>query len=139
MAFTPGFPYGLQRLLGGLVFAVGLIMVVVGGSELFTGNCLIPMARAGNKVTTGEDAKDLDPTFFKSVAAGLKDGGSIPTWGNLPWRDLLPATIGNSIGGALFAGGMYWFIHLRPSWSERGAAGGVPEREAAVQTVPTAR
>src|SRR5512137_945068 len=53
VAFTTGFPYGLQRLLGGLVFATGLIMVVVGGSELFTGNCLIPMAWAGKKVSTG--------------------------------------------------------------------------------------
>ncbi len=48
-----GVPYGIQRLLGGLVFATGLIMVIVGGSELFTGNCLIPMAWANKKVTTG--------------------------------------------------------------------------------------
>jgi formate/nitrite transporter len=47
-----GVPYGIQRLLGGLVFATGLIMVVIGGSELFTGNCLIPMAWASKKVTT---------------------------------------------------------------------------------------
>ena len=53
VAFTTGLPYGIQRLLGGLVFATGLIMVVVGGSELFTGNCLIPMAWADKKVTTG--------------------------------------------------------------------------------------
>ena len=31
VAFTTGLPYGIQRLLGGLVFATGLIMVVVGG------------------------------------------------------------------------------------------------------------
>ena len=37
----------------GLVFATGLIMVVVGGSELFTGNCLMPMAWADKKITTG--------------------------------------------------------------------------------------
>ena len=42
VAFTTAFPYGIQRLLGGLVFATGLMMVVIGGSELFTGNCLIP-------------------------------------------------------------------------------------------------
>lgn len=48
-----GVPYGLQRLAGGLVFATGLIMVVIGGSELFTGNCLIPMAWASKKVGTG--------------------------------------------------------------------------------------
>jgi formate/nitrite transporter len=44
--------YGLTRLLSGLVFCVGLILVVVGGAELFTGNNLIVMAWANKKVTT---------------------------------------------------------------------------------------
>lgn len=46
-------PYGLMRLLTGLVFSLGLIMVVVGGAELFTGNNMIVMAWANRKVTTG--------------------------------------------------------------------------------------
>lgn len=44
--------YGVTRLLGGIVFSVGLIMVVVAGAELFTGNNLIVMAWANRKVTT---------------------------------------------------------------------------------------
>jgi len=39
------------RLLTGLVFTLGLILVVVGGSELFTGNNLIVMGFASGKVT----------------------------------------------------------------------------------------
>jgi formate/nitrite transporter len=49
-AFTTGFPYGFNRLLVGLVFCLGLILVVVGGAELFTGNNLIVMAWASGKV-----------------------------------------------------------------------------------------
>jgi formate transporter len=45
-------PFGLLRLLMGLVFSVGLILVVVGGAELFTGNNLIVMAWASGRVTT---------------------------------------------------------------------------------------
>ncbi len=45
-------PYGLTRLLVGLVFCLGLILVIVGGAELFTGNNLIVMAWASGKVTT---------------------------------------------------------------------------------------
>ena len=45
-------PYGIVRLLMGLVFCVGLILVVVGGAELFTGNNLIAMAWASGKVST---------------------------------------------------------------------------------------
>jgi formate/nitrite transporter len=44
--------YGLVRLLAGLVFSVGLVLVIVGGAELFTGNNLIVMAWAGGKVST---------------------------------------------------------------------------------------
>lgn len=50
-AYTTGFPYGFSRLLAGLVFCLGLILVVVGGAELFTGNNLIVMAWASGKVT----------------------------------------------------------------------------------------
>ncbi len=233
-----GVPYGIQRLLGGLVFATGLIMVVIGGSELFTGNCLIPMAWANNKVSTGAMLrnwvivyagnfvgsiltaymvflggqhkfgagavgltalnigvvktsldfipclalgifcnalvcmavwmcfsarsnvdkvfvilppisafvacgfehcvanmyfipsalfiKDLDPTYFATVVDKLKDGGAILTWGNFMTRNLIPATIGNIIGGALMVGLMYWFIFLRPSWTKAPAEGAVP-------------
>jgi formate/nitrite transporter FocA (FNT family) len=46
-------PYGVTRLLAGLVFSLGLILVVVGGAELFTGNNLIVMAWASRKVSTG--------------------------------------------------------------------------------------
>ena len=44
--------FGVTKLLGGLVFCLGLILVVVAGAELFTGNNLIVMAWAGGKVST---------------------------------------------------------------------------------------
>jgi formate transporter FocA len=47
-------PYGVNRLLGGLAFCLGLILVVVAGAELFTGNNLIVMAWADKKVTTAQ-------------------------------------------------------------------------------------
>lgn len=52
VAFSTGLPYGVTRLLTGLVFCLGLILVIVGGAELFTGNNLIVMAWASRKVTT---------------------------------------------------------------------------------------
>jgi len=47
----PGF--GPQRVLGGLVFSLGLILVIVGGAELFTGNALMVMAVVDRRVTVG--------------------------------------------------------------------------------------
>ncbi|MCC6904822.1 MAG: formate transporter FocA [Anaerolineae bacterium] len=45
-------PYGITRLLAGLAFSLGLILVIVGGAELFTGNNLVVMAWASRKITT---------------------------------------------------------------------------------------
>ncbi|MGC8492118.1 MAG: formate/nitrite transporter family protein [Syntrophobacteraceae bacterium] len=230
-----GVSYGIQRLLGGLVFATGLIMVIVAGSELFTGNCLIPMAWANRKISTkallrnwvivyagnflgsiatayiaflggqykfgggavGLSAlsigvaktsldfvpcialgvfcnalvcmavwmcfgarsntdkvlviippisafvacgfehcvanmyfipsalfiKGFDPAFFATVAAKLNSGGHMLTWGNFIVNNLIPSTIGNIIGGSLMVALMYWFIYLRPSWSNKGEFG----------------
>lgn len=45
-----GLAPGISRLLGGTVFALGLVLVVVGGAELFTGNTLVVMAFASRRV-----------------------------------------------------------------------------------------
>jgi len=42
--------YGLTKLLGGLAFCLGLILVVVGGAELFTGNNLLIIPVAGRRL-----------------------------------------------------------------------------------------
>ncbi|MDJ0756361.1 MAG: formate transporter FocA [Ardenticatenaceae bacterium] len=220
------FPFGFTKLLGGLVFCLGLILVIVAGAELFTGNNLIVMAWASGKVSTGQLLRNWGivylGNFFGSlstavlvflsgqyafgggevganalniaqakvnlgfvqaialgilcnalvclavwlcmsartvtdkilaivfpitafVAAGFEhsianmyfipmgllikagagdgfwgvsglsagDYGSL-TWVNFVWRNLLPVTIGNIIGGALLVGLVYWFIYLRP-------------------------
>jgi formate transporter len=45
-------PWGPVRVLAGVAFSVGLILVVVGGAELFTGNNLVVMAWASGRVST---------------------------------------------------------------------------------------
>lgn len=50
----PDAPFGLTRLAGGIAFSLGLILVVVGGAELFTGNNLIAMAWASGRIRTGQ-------------------------------------------------------------------------------------
>lgn len=224
-----GVPYGVSRLLAGLVFSLGLILVIVAGAELFTGNNLIVMAWASGKVNTsallrnwlivyvgnfmgslatayfvflsrqhtfGDGAiglamlkigvakasldfvpavalgilcnalvcmavwlcfsarttsdkilciippisafvaagfehcvanmyfipmalfvKNLDPTFFAKVATDPKVMWESLTWTNFLLKNLVPVTIGNTIGGTFMVGLAYWFIYLRPSWT----------------------
>lgn len=44
--------FGPTRLIGGVAFSLGLILVIIGGAELFTGNSLIVMAWASRRITT---------------------------------------------------------------------------------------
>lgn len=218
-------PYGVVRLLGGLVFCLGLILVVVGGAELFTGNALIVMAWAGGRVTlarllrnwgivfagnaagalgtaalvyvsnqhafgggaVGSTAlgiahakvglgftqavalgmlcnalvclavwltfsarstadrilavifpiaafvaagfehsvanmyfvpiglliKDLAPPEFWTAIAQAREQYGALTWSAFLFRNLLPVTVGNMIGGGVMVGGVYWFVYLR--------------------------
>ncbi len=222
-------PFGLTRLLGGLAFCLGLILVVGAGAELFTGNNLIVMAWAGGKVTTwqlvrnwtivylgnfvgsvatavmmlwskqytfangvlGQNALNIANSkvnlewgqalvlgimcnalvclavwlcmgarsatdkilsiifpitafvaagfehsvanmYFIPIGLLIKSAASAEFWsqigsnaaafgnltlGNFLWRNLLPVTLGNIIGGALMVGLVYWFIYLRPTWT----------------------
>ncbi len=46
----PDMSFATARILGGVVFSLGLVLVVVGGAELFTGNALLVMAVASRRV-----------------------------------------------------------------------------------------
>ncbi len=212
-------PFGVARILGGLVFSLGLILVVVAGAELFTGNNLLVMAWVSRKITTEAVLRNwvvvylgnfagsvatalimyateqhmmgdgqvgltalkiaqakcelgLAPAFtrgiycnalvclavwlcygactntdrilailfpitafvacgfehcvanmyfipmgiaLKSVAASVPDGvADALTMSNFIFRNLIPSTLGNIIGGSLVVGGAYWVSYLLP-------------------------
>jgi formate transporter FocA len=68
-------PYGVTRLLAGLVFTLGLILVLVGGAELFTGNTLIVMAWANGKVSTGLVLRNWGLVYLGNLAGALGMAG----------------------------------------------------------------
>ena len=70
-AFATGLPYGVVRLLVGLVFTVGLILVVVGGAELFTGNTLITMAFASKKVTLAQLLRNWGIVYLGNLVGSI--------------------------------------------------------------------
>ncbi|MBI5305126.1 MAG: formate/nitrite transporter family protein [Chloroflexi bacterium] len=76
-----GVGYGINRLLAGAAFSLGLILVVIAGAELFTGNNLIVMAFAARKVRIEELA-----------------------------RNWVLVYIGNFVGAALTALAIYWSL-----------------------------
>ncbi len=64
-------PYGVTRLLAGLVFSVGLILVIVGGAELFTGNNLMVMAWASGRVGVLEVLRAWTLVYIGNFAGAL--------------------------------------------------------------------
>jgi formate transporter len=64
-------PWGLGRLVGGLAFTLGLVLVVVGGAELFTGNNLLIMAWASRKVTTAKVLRNWVIVYFGNLIGSL--------------------------------------------------------------------
>ena len=64
-------PFGVTKLLGGLVFCLGLILVVVAGAELFTGNNLIVMAWASGKVTTAQLLRNWIIVYLGNLAGSI--------------------------------------------------------------------
>lgn len=52
VATDHGLGFGPSRLLVGLAFSLGLVLVLVAGAELFTGNALLVIARAQGRVST---------------------------------------------------------------------------------------
>ncbi len=62
---------GLSRTLAGVIFPVGLIMIVIVGGELFTGNCLMVMATIDKRIKVSQLLRNLLVVYFANLAGSL--------------------------------------------------------------------
>ena len=63
----PALGYAAKQVLGGgFTFCLGLVMVVVAGAELFTGNNLLVMARARGLISTTEVLRNWAIVFWET-------------------------------------------------------------------------
>ena len=70
-----GLGFAASRLLGGFAFSLGLILVVIAGAELFTGNNLQVMAWTSREISTR-----------RAAAATGRSSGAPTSWGPPAWR-----------------------------------------------------
>jgi formate/nitrite transporter len=66
-----GLGFGLEKLLGGLAFSLGLILVVIAGAELFTGNCLIVAPWMSARVSGTALLRNWGIVYFANLAGSL--------------------------------------------------------------------
>ena len=64
-------PYGINKLLMGLVFSLGLILIIIGGAELFTGNALMIMAVLNKKIKLGKMLRNWVIVYLGNFVGGL--------------------------------------------------------------------
>jgi formate/nitrite transporter len=67
----PGLGFALQRVLGGVAFSLGLLVVTVAGAELFTGNTLIVMAWVNRQITTGDVLRNWTTVWLGNLVGAL--------------------------------------------------------------------
>jgi formate transporter len=78
IAFTDnGLGYGVSRLLGGAAFSLGLILVIVGGAELFTGNNLMAMAWASGKLSTSRLLRNWTIVYVGNFVGALATAAGV--------------------------------------------------------------
>jgi len=65
------FGFGPTRLLGGIVFSLGLILTLLGGAELFTGNNLIVMAWAEGRISLRQLARNWAIVFVANLVGAV--------------------------------------------------------------------
>lgn len=63
--------YGLNQLVGGAAFTLALVLIVIAGAELFTGNCLIAMSFMARKITGRDLARNLIIAFIGNFIGAL--------------------------------------------------------------------
>jgi formate transporter len=68
-------PFGPVRLLAGLAFSLGLILVIVGGAELFTGNALVVMAWASRRVSSASLLRNWAIVYAGNLVGAIATAG----------------------------------------------------------------
>ncbi len=120
----PDLGFASSQLLSGLVFSLGLVLVIVAGAELFTGNNLLAMAWADGSISTkallrnwcivclanliGSVGLALPVKYF-GVSTIAADAVAI---GNFV-ANLVPVILGNLVGGSVLVALVYHVIYLR--------------------------
>ncbi len=64
-------PYGITKLLGGIAFSLGLILVVITGGELFTSTVLTLVAKASGKISWKQLVKNWTVVYLGNLCGSV--------------------------------------------------------------------
>lgn len=78
---------GVARTLTGVVFPIGLMMLVVTGGELFTGNCMLTMALADHKIKALQMIKNWVVVYFSNMLGSILTAACVYASGQYDYSD----------------------------------------------------
>lgn len=64
-------PFGMAKLVGGICFSMGLMLVVICGGELFTSTVLTVVAKASNKISWSQLLKNWSIVYFGNFVGAI--------------------------------------------------------------------
>jgi formate/nitrite transporter len=127
--------YGLARIVAGLIFTVGLMLVLVAGAELFTGNCLIIVSVLDKKVRVRSMLKNWLIVYIGNllgslfIACLMVNTGLFSAGGNVLGGEVIKIAAGKTSLGfekAVWLGiGCNWLVCLAVwcSYAAKGVVG----------------
>jgi formate/nitrite transporter len=87
VASDPSLGFAARRVLGGVVFSLGLLLVVVAGAELFTGNNLLVMAWADGRLGAGELLRNWSVVLLANAVGAMGLAALVVLSGHLAMND----------------------------------------------------
>jgi formate/nitrite transporter len=93
---------GMGRIVAGMVFSVGLVLVVVAGAELFTGNVLMVVGALTRRVSLGQMLRNWTAVYLGNLAGSLLLVGLVGASGLL-FRNGVPTDVGALAGTVAMA------------------------------------
>jgi formate/nitrite transporter len=97
---APSLGLGPARMLGGIAFSLGLVLVVVAGAELFTGNTLLVMARVDGLITSGELLRNWAIVYLGNFAGAFLSAVFVHLSGTLMLGDGAVGATADAIAAA---------------------------------------
>lgn len=79
--------FGPTRLLGGMAFSLGLVLVIIGGAELFTGNSLTVLAWASRHITTRALLRNWGIVYLGNLIGAMATALMVHLSGSLAMDD----------------------------------------------------
>lgn len=97
--------YGLKKIFAGGVFSLGLILVLTGGAELFTGNCLMPLGLFTRRISWKGMLRNWGLVWAANFAGALLLAFAIGRWSGLLQGEVYRSALSLAAGKAGLTGG----------------------------------